>query len=214
MTIPRPTCIFILPLAFQRLKIYIDLCPVEISGLGEVELRGDRLVVTDLFLIPQTGTPSETELDPEHLCEFLAKHLLQGREPASLRVWWHSHGGMDVNWSRTDQETIGKFPGDFLISIVGNQRGEFLCRLDIFAPSPQTLNDLPLVALDELGLQAPREPGPLRREVLAEIREKVRIFLPVEPVELQEWVIASEPEHQIEVDLDSLRHDQDSRGLH
>jgi len=214
VTIPRPTCIFILPLAFQRLKIYIDLCPVEISGLGEVELRGDRLVVTDLFLIPQTGTPSETELDPEHLYEFLAKHLLQGRDPASLRVWWHSHAGMDVNWSRIDQETIGKFPGDYLISIVGNKRGEFLCRLDIFAPSPQTINDLDLIPLDEPVVEATSEPDRLRGEVLAQIREKVRIFLPVEPVELQEWVVASEPEHQIQVDLDSLRDDQDSRGLY
>ncbi len=209
MTIPRPTCIFILPLAFQRLKIYIELCPVEISGLGEVDLRGDRLIVTDLFLIPQKGTPSQTELDPERLCQFLTQYLAQRRDPASLRVWWHSHGGMDVNWSRTDEETIRNFPGDYLISIVGNKRGEVLCRLDIFAPSPQTIDSLDLVPLNGPEVEAIADSDAQRREVLAEIREKVRIFLPVEPVELQEWVIASETEHQIEMDLNSFRNDQD-----
>ena len=179
-----------------------------------MELREDRFVVTDLSLIPQKVTPSETELDPQHLCEFLSQCLVQGKDPASLRVWWHSHGEIEVHWSRTDQETIRAFPGDYLISIVGNKWGQFLCRLDTFSPAPQIIDGLSLVPLEEFGAEPSSDPGPLRRAVLAEIREKVRIFVPIETVELQEWVVASETEYQIEVDPDSLKEDdQGQEGI-
>ena len=213
MKIPQPGCIFIAPLAFQKLKTYIEICPVEISGLGQVEVREDRFVVTDLSLIPQKVSPSETELDSQHVCEFLSQCLVQGKDPASLRVWWHSHGEMDLHWSRTDQETIKAFPGEYLISIVGNKRGQFLCRLDIFAPAPQIIDGLDLVPFDAPGREGIDDLGALRRAVLAEIREKVRIFLPIEPGELQEWVVASETEYQIEVDPNLLKDDQDQEGI-
>lgn len=201
--VPHPRSIFIVPLALQKLRLYIELCPAEISRLGEVEVQGDRFVVTDIFPLRQKGSPSETELDPEHLCEFLSRCLPQGKDPASLRVWWHSHGEMDVHWSRTDQETIEEFPGEYLISIVGNKRGQFLCRLDIFVPPRQIIDGLALVPLGGPSIQAIDDPDSMRRAILAEIKEKVRIFVSVEPGELHEWVLASETGYHIEVDLPS-----------
>lgn len=209
MKIPQPTCIFIAPLAFQKLKIYIECCPVEIGGLGEVELRGDRLIVTDLFLIAQWGTPSETELDPQHISSFLSQCLAQGRDPALIRVWWHSHAEADVHWSLTDQNTIKSFLGDYLISIVGNKRGEFLCRLDTPAPAPQTIEDLPLIPLGEPAVADGPELGRLRRAILGEIREKVRILLPVDLGELYEWTMATASEYYVEGDVPPPNHDQD-----
>ena len=209
MKIPRPTCIFIAPLAFQKLKMYIECCPVEIGGLGEVELRGDRFIVTDLFLIAQWGTPSETELDPQHISSFLAERLAQGKDPALIRVWWHSHAEADVHWSLTDQKTIKGFLGDYLISIVGNKRGEFLCRLDTPAPAPQTIEDLPLIPLGEPAVADGPELGRLRRAILGEIREKVRILLPVDLGELYEWTMATASDYYIEGDVPPVNDDQD-----
>lgn len=213
LKIPQPSCIFIVPLAFQKLKTYIELCPVEISGLGEVELRGDQFLVTDLFLLPQKVSPSETELDPQQLCEFLSQCLVQGKDPASLRVWWHSHGEMDLHWSRTDRETIKAFPGEYLISIVGNKGGQFLCRLDIFAPAPQTIDGLNLVPLEEPGVEAISDPDPLRRAIQSEIREKVKILIPLNRAELEEWAVAFETEYYIEFDPDAFKYDQAQEGV-
>ncbi|MDZ4338927.1 MAG: hypothetical protein U1B94_01765 [candidate division NC10 bacterium] len=209
MKIPQPTCIFIAPLAFQKLKIYIERCPVEIGGLGEVELRGDRFIVTDLFLIAQRGTPSETELDAQEIASFLAERLAQGRDPALIRVWWHSHADADVHWSLTDQKTIKGFLGDYLISIVGNKRGEFLCRLDTPAPASQTIEDLPLIPLGEPAVADGPELGRLRRAILGEIREKVRILLPVDLGELYEWTMATASEYYVEGDVPPVNDDQD-----
>jgi hypothetical protein len=47
--IPR---IIIAAQAFQRLKLYMDLCPFEVGGLGMVENReGDLLVAGDLSAV-------------------------------------------------------------------------------------------------------------------------------------------------------------------
>lgn len=189
--------------------MYIECCPVEIGGLGEVELRGDRFIVTDLFLIAQRGTPSETELDTQDISSFLSQCLAQDRDPALIRVWWHSHAEADVHWSLTDQKTIKGFLGDYLISIVGNKRGEFLCRLDTPAPAPQTIEDLPLILLDEPAGADDPELGPLRRAILGEIREKVRILLPVDLGELYEWTMVTASDYYVEGDVPPPNHDQD-----
>jgi len=212
LEIPQRGYIFIAPLAFHKLKTYIECCPVEIGGLGEVELRGDHFVITDVLLISQRVTPSETALDPDQVCALLSQYLARGRDPASLRVWWHSHGETDAYWSRTDQQTIEAFPGEYLISIVGNKWGQFRCRLDIFAPTRQTVEALDLVPLGEPVPAGTDDPDRLRSTIREEIRTKVKIFLPVDPVELQEWVIATEPE-DVEVDLDRFDHDPDQASI-
>jgi hypothetical protein len=48
--IPR---VFIAARAFQRLRMYIDLCPLEVGGLGAVTTLGADLLVTDIFLLRQ-----------------------------------------------------------------------------------------------------------------------------------------------------------------
>lgn len=189
LNLPKPGRIFITPFAFQKLKLYTVLCPAEISGLGLVELREDRFVVTDVFILPQRVTPADTELEAQHLCEFLSQYIAQGKDPASLKVWWHSHGEMDLDWSETDRGTIEAFPGEYLISLVGNKNGEFVCRLDVFAPSREVIDGLDLVPLegseeDADGLEA------LRQVVQVEINEKVKFSLPIDPQEFQEWVVA------------------------
>lgn len=162
--------VLIAPRALRCLKLYIDLCPFEVGGLGTVESRGEDLLVTDLFLIRQRATDSDTELDPQAVAEYLLQTVREGRDPAALRLWWHSHAEADVAWSDTDEQTIEGLGIEQLVSIVGNKRHQFGCRLDRFSPKRLTFDGLPLIPTPD---GSPADEGALRQQVMVELREKV-----------------------------------------
>ncbi len=167
--IPR---IFIAAPVFERLKLYIDLCPFEVSGLGMVENREGDFFVTSISLIRQRASDADTELDPEAVVDHLLGILRQAGDLSAVRLWWHSHAGGELYWSKTDEGTIESLRIDPLLSIVGNQRREFRCRLDLFSPDRITLDSLPLLPLPN---DLPADPDSLRRDVVAELREKMRL---------------------------------------
>ena len=167
--------------AFKRLKLYIDLCPFEVGGLGTVEPLGRDLLVTHIFLIRQRVSDTDTELDPQALADHLWQTLQGGGDLSSLRVWWHSHAEAPILWSETDEQTIATLQIDQLVSIVGNKRHEFACRLDQFQPERATFDRIPLVPLHEEILG---DDESLRRQITAELREKltpVRRDVPLVP---------------------------------
>lgn len=171
--------IFIAAKAFTRLKLYIELCPFEVSGLGIVEPCGEDLLVAELFLLRQRASNTDTELDSQAVIDHLIRSLENAEDISKLRVWWHSHADEAVHWSETDERTIEAMQIDQLISIVGNKRHEFGCRLDRFLPNRATFDGLPLIpVVDQNG---PDES--LRNEVLAELREKVTLIVQETPVE-------------------------------
>lgn len=168
--VPR---ILIAPRALQRLKLYIDLCPFEVGGLGTVEPFGEDLLVADIFLIRQRASESDTELDPQAVADHLVQTLQEGKDPSSLRLWWHSHAEGRILWSDTDERTIEALQIDQLVSIVGNKRHEFGCRLDQFSPKRLTLDGLPLLPTPD---EIPEDQEPLRKKIMAELREKVTLI--------------------------------------
>src|SRR3989304_2689761 len=167
-----PPQVLIAPLAFQRLRLYIELCPMEIGGLGAVDRSGPNLVITDLFILSQKVSPAETELDPAAVFEMLQGCVAEGRDPASLCLWWHSHAEMDVEWSETDERTIENFPGDFMLSIVGNKAGAFACRLDTLRPTRQVLTDLPVTIIPDRGEEG--DEAARRASIVAERGEQLQ----------------------------------------
>lgn len=169
-----PPQVLITPGAYLKLRLYIELCPMEIGGLGEVESQGPNFLITDLFILPQKVSPSETELDPAAMFEILQSCVSEGRDPASLCLWWHSHADMDVEWSETDERTIASFSGDSMLSLVGNKAGAFACRLDILRPARQMLGDLPLTVLPPRGDEA--DEAALRAAIRAEMCEKLQVI--------------------------------------
>ena len=173
-TSTTPPQVLITPLAFQKLRLYIELCPMEIGGLGEVDRDGSNLLITDLFILPQKVSPAETELDSAAIFEILQCCVDEGRNPASLSLWWHSHADMDVEWSAMDKRTIETFPGDFMLSLVGNKAGDFACRLDVRHPTPQVLGDLALTVLP--GPDGEADEGALRKAIIAEMVEKLQVI--------------------------------------
>jgi hypothetical protein len=168
--IPR---IFIASRAYSRLRWYIELCPFEVSGLGTVAPHGEDLLVTDIILVRQRASDTDTELDSQAVADHLLHVLQRGEDPSALRVWWHSHADGDIYWSHTDEETIERFQIEQLISIVGNRRLNFGCRLDQFSPKRITINNLPLLPLPD---ESPGDKESLRQQIMAELREKVTLI--------------------------------------
>jgi len=159
--------------ANQKLSYYIDECPVEISGFGKVrELpEGEgakKFEVYDVEILPQTATGGDVKVTEEELAAFLTAKMRKRESVVDYKCWWHSHADFGVFFSGTDEETIeGSTDFPYLVSIVGNKRGEFLGRLDMYQPLRMTFDAIVLVKQDE----NPR----LRRQVQKEIEEKVII---------------------------------------
>ena len=172
--------------AYARLRLYVELCPSEIGGLGEVRPDGEGLLVTDLFLLDQRVSPSETELQPEAVLRLLSRCLEEGRDPAALRLWWHSHAEHEVEWSATDEATIQGFGADSLVSLVANKAGDLLCRWDTWDPGPDTVDRIPVMRPEELLL--PSKATALRDAAWQEMVEKVSVLYRVQypsPIEGQ-----------------------------
>ena len=159
---------------YARLRLYVELCPSEIGGLGEVRPVGEGLLVTELFLLDQRVSASETELQPEAVLRLLHRYLAEGRDPAALRFWWHSHAEHEVEWSETDEATIQRFGADSLVSLVTNKAGDLLCRYDTWSPQRSTVDRIPVVRPEEpLG---PARAAALREVMWAEMVEKVSVI--------------------------------------
>lgn len=185
--------------ALDKLFLYAKRCPVEIGGLGTLEEDAEGLLVSDLFLLGQKVSASDTELDPEALFEYLGRLVADGGDVAGVRVWWHSHADMDLMWSETDCTTISNLPGDFWVALVVNRRGEVACRLDVFAPERWTW-ELPLVELPD---ETPDDLEALRSSIEREILEKVRAYVVVEDVIGSEGVAGMLTEYPIPLTLET-----------
>lgn len=187
--------------ALDKLLLYAERCPVEIGGLGTVAEDAEGLLITDLFLLGQKVSASDTELDADALFEFLGRLVAEGGDVARVRVWWHSHADMDLIWSETDCATIGSLPGEYWVALLANRRGEILCRLDAFAPRRQTW-ELPLVEVveEERGdLEA------LQAAIDREILEKVRAYVVVQDVIGSEGIAGIITEYPVPLTLEPTR---------
>ena len=163
--------------ALMALRCYLEAVPGEVSGIGLVAERGGGPHVFDVFILQQVGAATETELDVGVLAAFVASFEQRGGDPSQLRCWWHSHGDFDVGWSETDEATIATFPGEGLLSLVGNRRGDLLCRLDRWGSGRETHHNVPLVAVGN----PPASTEALRAAIQAEVAALVRPGVSIPP---------------------------------
>ena len=122
----------------------------EVSGLFCVKLQDAVFHVYDVFLPEQNGSTGFTKIDGHangRLYGFLQKKYgLEGM--ADLKGWWHTHYNFNVFWSGTDDDTAQSnaiLAEDWSLSIVINQRGEWLARVDVVSPIPVMVDELPIV---------------------------------------------------------------------
>lgn len=162
--------IAITPDAKAKLDAYIGICKQEISGLGVVSRHPNwKFLIEDIILFSQEVTAGTTDLDEETLHQFLTEAVNQNLDPSALKLWWHSHVNGSCFWSGIDTETIDKalLGNDWMLSIVGNKKGEYKCRLDTYNPVRIALDELPLQ------LQQVTDVG-LWKQLKEEVKEKVR----------------------------------------
>jgi hypothetical protein len=136
-------------LAYRKLRIWTELAKGEVSGLGTVEEVRDKrsiltaYLITDLDLIKQTSTSVETALDENAVNEYLYKLVTEGKDPSKVKLWWHSHGNIDVFWSNTDSENIERLCNSgYFISLLTNKTEKLLCRIDVYKPFHFTLDNI------------------------------------------------------------------------
>lgn len=137
--------VLITPLALQKLNSFIDLCDVEISGLGIVEKVGElSFLIKDVFTLRQSGSGGGTKLHDDAVGELMGKYLAENKKLEELKLWWHSHVNFNVFWSSTDWRTARCFSNNWMLCIVGNKKGEYLARLDIYEPFPMVIDQIPI----------------------------------------------------------------------
>ncbi len=137
--------------AYSKLRGYINNVENEVGGLGSVFIKGQSLIVKDIFLIEQEVSGASTNLSADGLAKFYQERLKANKKDdmGSYKLWWHSHYNFNTFWSKTDDDTIDGFDQEtkednWFLSIVGNQEGELLTRLDVFRPFRFTYNDVPM----------------------------------------------------------------------
>jgi len=168
--------VYMTPLAYAKLFGYARKCPIEISGMGFVDvLPGKGFLVKDVFLVKQKGSSGGTELDQEALGKMASEWIMNGEEwkNEKMKTWFHSHGKLSCFWSGTDTEQMNKnfSHTQWMLSIVVNQKGEYKARLDIHYPIHIEIDDLQLVLEADI-------PAELDAQLTQDIKDNLE-FAPV-----------------------------------
>lgn len=178
--------ITITPLAYADLILAYDLCPVEISGLGMVELCGENRVSNEIIVLPQRGSGGCTVLTEEDWGRHKTylERQNRGEEGIKERLWWHSHvrgfaypSGIDLGNIEFLGATTGRSQNPWWISIVGNKMHTLYVQLDIFWPRRETQKNLPIYfsekcSRDELR-RLYKEREPRMRKLIADTVEVI-----------------------------------------
>jgi len=130
--------------AYDKIMYYVDKCPKEISGLGVVENFDGVLTVTDIILLKQECTATETDLDADAIATAEYEHHKSGKA-GELRFWWHSHVNMGVFWSGTDKTAMKELSEHgWFIHGVFNKKGEVRCAYTANKPLKIFVDDIDL----------------------------------------------------------------------
>jgi hypothetical protein len=154
--------------AYQKMALYIEAASGEISGLGTIT-RTNELTVDDVFIFPQECGGAHTEIDMKDIANEMIRIDKEGGNTGAVKVWWHSHADMEAFFSGTDTDTIEEMGATFpyLVSIVGNKRGQFNARVDVFNPIRMT---------SEMRLEITHDNDVETRErIEQEVREKIHV---------------------------------------
>ena len=96
----------------------------EVSGFAPLELEEatKTFILKDAFMLSQTVSAAETEIDPQALGKAMFEYKDQ---PLGLKCHWHSHPNMNVFFSPTDHELIEELGGEsWLLALVFNEKAE------------------------------------------------------------------------------------------
>ena len=161
--------LYFLKQAYDKMRLYVELCEDEIGWLGYVEkLQNDQgYMVTDVFLLDQEVHSTTTELSPTAIIDFYNALDEAGREKFlnSCNLWGHSHVNMSPSPSGQDDAQgleLSKDVEDYYIRLITNKKGEY--NITFYDKQIKAK-----VMTDEVILYSP-EVAKLRKEIQEEIR--------------------------------------------
>lgn len=165
--------LYFLKQAYDKMRLYVELCEDEIGWLGYVEkLQNDQgYMVTDVFLLDQEVHSTTTELSPTAIIDFYNALDEAGREKFlnSCKLWGHSHVNMSPSPSGQDDAQgleLSKDVEDYYIRLITNKKGEY--NITFYDKQIKAK-----VMTDEVILYSP-EGAKLRKEIQEEIKNKVK----------------------------------------
>lgn len=153
---------------YKKMFDYVFATKLEISGLGRVEKKEDRLVITDVAIFEQEVSGASTELDIDAIAKFMIDLDKNGEDMSLWKVWWHSHNSMSAFFSGTDTNTMQELGNtfDYLISIVLNFDKENKTQFNLFNPVSIEVGANLIVEDDEKYV--------VDKDIIKEVAEKVK----------------------------------------
>ena len=133
--------------AFQQLFAYAYATASEISCMGVVRREANTFIIERFHLVKQEGGMAHTEMDPNALGE-LVEQLMAGdkmQDAQALKCWAHSHPGMGVFWSKTDDTTCRLLASDYLVSLVVSDGFAIRARVDTAGPLAFSVDNVPVL---------------------------------------------------------------------
>lgn len=165
--------LYFLKKAYDKMRLYVELCQDEIGWLGYVEKLSDGsgYMVTDVFLLDQEVHATTTELSPTAIIDYYNALDEQGRDNflKKCKLWGHSHVNMAPTPSGQDDEQgkeLSKDADDFYIRLITNKKGEY--NITFYDKTIKAK-----VMTDEIILYSP-EGLELRKQIQEEINQKVK----------------------------------------
>ena len=115
--------------AFQRLMLYVMLCPQEVAGYGLVRRKGDLFHLDEVFILRQVVSKQHATTNVMDLNRKVGELAAQNQHH-HMRFQWHSHADFSAYFSATDVKNIHEWGGEWLISLVMNKDCDIEIRLD------------------------------------------------------------------------------------
>lgn len=172
--IELPPQLFFAGSAWRQLSCYYRSIQTEFQLMGFVEQEERNMFrVTELAINPQYAGYGHARNAESKFADFLRELEAKGKNVDTLRFQAHSHGRFSTYFSPDDVDTIRHgYACDWMISMVGNLRSEFLARLDIFCPVPISIA-LPIFIEQGTGESPAPDPRLQEEQWLSELRSRM-----------------------------------------
>ena len=121
----------------RMLLAYQAVAKTEILLVGKTCIEDNTITVDDAVLLPQEASKSTVELDHDAYADWI--ETVPDEDLPRYNCWLHTHPGMGVFWSGTDDENIARQDMPLLVSVVADGH-KMLGRVDLTEPFPITIN--------------------------------------------------------------------------
>lgn len=119
--------IYITRPAYNRIRAIVQASNLEVSMLGEVEIKDKNVIITEIHIPRQTRSAAFTEIVHDGISELLES----GVDPSKVKCWIHSHVNMGVSPSGQDVSQAKELmkDSDWFIRGIFNKKNEYTLSL-------------------------------------------------------------------------------------